>query len=262
MEKDLKGLKEGGCQWRTCVRMSRVEASRAHLANFEFHPKQRKKIVASPKVAWKEEDDEEEGSDERIVRRAVRKYPEDAEEHREVGHRQISIPVGRAEANCPEVLARGTLAAIVAALAFLGFFSTSVLLVVAVCVLRLVDKQRKTGKEGKTGYSPPRRSLPPIPPPRPERTYMTVKPHGYERRQPATPCATEGAYLSADELNPGPRTVLNRHHQNMNVSPRPKSAPEGEYVSPEKLQPCSILPLAKKCVTVEESDPAAICPPC
>lgn len=55
----------------------------------------------------------------------------------------LHVPsVGRAEGSCPEVLAKGTLAVIVAALAFLGFFSTSVLLVVAVCILRMVDKQR------------------------------------------------------------------------------------------------------------------------
>lgn len=54
--------------------MSRVEASRAHPTNFDFHPKHKKKIVASPKDAWKEEEEErEEGFREQIVRRAVRK---------------------------------------------------------------------------------------------------------------------------------------------------------------------------------------------
>ncbi|KAM3825500.1 uncharacterized protein M6D78_015831 isoform 2-T4 [Vipera latastei] len=191
------------------VRMSRVEASRAHPTNFDFHPKHKKKIVASPKDAWKEEEEEEEreeGFREQIVRRAVRKYPEDAGDHVAASHRQISIPMGRAEGSCPEVLAKGTLAVIVAALAFLAFFSTSVLLVVAVCVLRMVEKQRKTGKDGKTSY-PSRRPLPPIPPPRPERTYMTMKPHGSDRLRPATPHTTEDAYLSVNELNPGPRLL-------------------------------------------------------
>ncbi|XP_034292171.1 uncharacterized protein LOC117676649 isoform X3 [Pantherophis guttatus] len=218
--------------------MSRVEASRDHPA--KFHPKHKKKIVASLEDAWKEEvEDKEGGFSERIVRRAVRKYPEDAGDHVEAGHRQISIPMGRAEGSCPEVLAKGTLAVIVAALAFLGFFSTSVLLVVAVCVLRVVHKQRKTGKEGKTNYPSSRRLLPPIPPPRPERTYMSMKPHGSDRLRPATPHTTEDAYLSVNELNPGPRTHQNHHYQSLSASSPPKTPMEREYIIPEKVQPFS-----------------------
>ncbi|XP_034292167.1 uncharacterized protein LOC117676649 isoform X1 [Pantherophis guttatus] len=237
--------------------MSRVEASRDHPA--KFHPKHKKKIVASLEDAWKEEvEDKEGGFSERIVRRAVRKYPEDAGDHVEAGHRQISIPMGRAEGSCPEVLAKGTLAVIVAALAFLGFFSTSVLLVVAVCVLRVVHKQRKTGKEGKTNYPSSRRLLPPIPPPRPERTYMSMKPHGSDRLRPATPHTTEDAYLSVNELNPGPRTHQNHHYQSLSASSPPKTPMEREYIIPEKVQPFSSPPSAKKYVNVEESEPTAV----
>ncbi|KAM3825501.1 uncharacterized protein M6D78_015831 isoform 3-T6 [Vipera latastei] len=224
------------------VRMSRVEASRAHPTNFDFHPKHKKKIVASPKDAWKEEEEEEEreeGFREQIVRRAVRKYPEDAGDHVAASHRQISIPMGRAEGSCPEVLAKGTLAVIVAALAFLAFFSTSVLLVVAVCVLRMVEKQRKTGKDGKTSY-PSRRPLPPIPPPRPERTYMTMKPHGSDRLRPATP------------------TRQNLHYQHPSAPSPPKTPMEREYIIPDKVQPFSSPPSTKKYVNVEESDPTAV----
>lgn len=48
--------------------MSRVEASRDHLAS--FHPKHKKKTVASLKD---EEEKDKEGFREQIVRRAVRK---------------------------------------------------------------------------------------------------------------------------------------------------------------------------------------------
>lgn len=52
--------------------MSRVEAPRDHPA--KFHPKHKKKIVASLEDAWKEEEENKEGGfSERIVRRAVRK---------------------------------------------------------------------------------------------------------------------------------------------------------------------------------------------
>ncbi|XP_026542321.1 uncharacterized protein LOC113424705 isoform X1 [Notechis scutatus] len=221
--------------------MSRVEASRAYPAN--FHPKHKKKIVASLNDDWKEGEEEEkeneEGFSQRIVRRAVRKYPEDAGDHVEAGHRQISIPMGRAEGSCPEVLSKGTLAVIVAALAFLGFFSTSVLLVVAVCVLRMVDKQRKTGKEGKIGYPPSRRTLPPIPPPRPDHTYMTMRTPGPDRLRPATPHTPEDGYLSVNELNPGPRTRQKLHYQNVSASSPPKTPMEREYIIPEAAQPFS-----------------------
>ncbi|KAG8141894.1 hypothetical protein E2320_006546 [Naja naja] len=197
--------------------MSRVEASRAHPAN--FHPKHKKKTVASLNDDWKEGEEEEEekgeGFRERIVRRAVRKYPEDAGDHVEAGHRQISIPMGRAEGSCPEVLAKGTLAVVVAALAFLGFFSTSVLLVVAVCILRMVDKQRKIGKEGKSGYPPSRRTLPPM------------------------PHAPEDGYLSVSELNPGPRTRQKLQYQNVSESSPPKTPVERERIIPEGAQPFS-----------------------
>ncbi|XP_013913040.1 PREDICTED: uncharacterized protein LOC106541971 [Thamnophis sirtalis] len=241
------------------LRMSRVDASRDHLAS--FHPKHKKKITASPKDALKEEEEEEEedkGFREQIVRRAVRKYPEDAEKHVEASHRQISIPTDKAEGSCPEVLAKGTLAVIVAALAFLGFFSTSVLLVVAVCILRIMDKQRKTGKEGKNGYPSSRRTLPPIPPPRPERTYMAMKPQGSDRLHPATPNTTEDAYLSVSELNPGPRTRQKLHYQNVSASSPPKAPIEKEYMTPDKVQPFSSPPSVKKYVTVEEPGPTPV----
>ncbi|XP_026542322.1 uncharacterized protein LOC113424705 isoform X2 [Notechis scutatus] len=240
--------------------MSRVEASRAYPAN--FHPKHKKKIVASLNDDWKEGEEEEkeneEGFSQRIVRRAVRKYPEDAGDHVEAGHRQISIPMGRAEGSCPEVLSKGTLAVIVAALAFLGFFSTSVLLVVAVCVLRMVDKQRKTGKEGKIGYPPSRRTLPPIPPPRPDHTYMTMRTPGPDRLRPATPHTPEDGYLSVNELNPGPRTRQKLHYQNVSASSPPKTPMEREYIIPEAAQPFSSPPSAKKYEKVEESHPTAV----
>nr|XP_034958296.1 uncharacterized protein LOC118078511 [Zootoca vivipara]XP_034958297.1 uncharacterized protein LOC118078511 [Zootoca vivipara] len=66
------------------------------------------------------------------------------------------------ECDCPETLAKGTMVAIVSVLAFLGFFSTSVLLVVAICLLRMVDRQRKSGKDA-NGASIAKRPLPPLP---------------------------------------------------------------------------------------------------
>ncbi|KAH0615647.1 hypothetical protein JD844_005108 [Phrynosoma platyrhinos] len=108
-------------------------------------------------------------------------YPEESE-HVDIGHRQASIRVSPVECSCSGVLGKGTLVAIVAALAFLGFFSTSILLVVAICILRLVEKQKKKEKEEKPARSS-RRRLPPV------------------------PRAARGIYLSASELNPGPRWV-------------------------------------------------------
>lgn len=50
--------------------------------------------------------------------------------------------VTRLSCDCPEVLTKGTLASVVGALAFLGFFSTTVLLVVSVWVLHTMAKQK------------------------------------------------------------------------------------------------------------------------
>ncbi|XP_070614533.1 uncharacterized protein [Erythrolamprus reginae] len=252
----LAGLFVVGILSLASLRESRVEASRDHPAN--VHPKHKKKTLASLEDAWREEQDKERGFREQIVRRAVRKYPEDAADHGGAGHRQISVPMGRAEGgSCPEVLAKGTLAVIVAALAFLGFFSTSVLLVVAVYILRVVNKQRKTGKEGRPSYPSPRR--PPIPPPRPERTYITMKPPGSDHLQPAaTPRTAEDTYLSVNELNPGPRTRQKPPYQSVSASTPPKTPMEREYLVPEKVQPFSSPPSAKKYLNVEEAGPTPV----
>ncbi|XP_042334433.1 uncharacterized protein LOC121936330 [Sceloporus undulatus] len=183
-----------------------------------------------------------------------RQYPEDSEDIG-IGHRQASIRVSPVECNCPEVLAKGTLVAIVAALAFLSFFSITILLVVAICILRLVEKQKKKEKEEKPARSSHRRLVPPVPPPRPEHTYMTVQPlHGYERLHPASPRAARGIYLSASELHPGPRVHREKGYQSASVTPPgAKSTRENEYIGPDPAPSLSTPPLDKSYTSADKT---------
>ncbi|KAL8174255.1 UNVERIFIED_CONTAM: hypothetical protein K2H54_041004 [Gekko kuhli] len=112
--------------------------------------------------------DELKGSENIVHRpiRMLRRFPEESGEEL-VGHRQTLLPTSETTCICPEVLSKGTLVAIIGSLAFLGFFSTMVLLLVAVIILRLMDKQwkkeKKERKDKKDTDGGPNRSLPPIP---------------------------------------------------------------------------------------------------
>ncbi|CAI5794565.1 Hypothetical predicted protein [Podarcis lilfordi] len=159
------------------------------------------------------------------------RYVEDA--RIPIQHRQVALQMAPLEeCACPEPLAKGTLVAMLAVLAFLGFFSTSVLLVVAVCLLRLVERQRKSGKDANAMSNRP---LPPLPPPRPERVYLSTKPApGYERLTAASPRTPEGgAYLSASELHPGPRSYqkMGVYQAAVAAETESKNLPESEYIT-------------------------------
>ncbi|XP_061459900.1 uncharacterized protein LOC133373759 isoform X2 [Rhineura floridana] len=222
----------------------------------------------SPEDLSDEEDDDDEDSDS-ISRRAVRRldfpprgrkrrrlnvldlqhpYPEESR-HLEIGHRGASIGMPMTDCNCPEVLTKGTLVAIVAALAFLSFFSTCVLLVVVVCLLRLVEKQRKTGKEATAGYSPPKRPDPPVPPPRPDHTYLAVKPvPGYERLHPASPIRQVLHYQklkSPQEQYQIPKSPQKQYRIPKGSPVQHKTTPESEYITVNPLSAFSTPPLEK-----------------
>ncbi|XP_053138682.1 uncharacterized protein LOC128339123 isoform X3 [Hemicordylus capensis] len=166
-----------------------------------------------------DEEDEEDDRVKKVVRRAVRRYPEESQLVLP-GNRQVSIPLARTVCECPEVLSKGTLGAIVAALAFLGFFSTSMLLVVIIWVMRMAEKQKKTPNSHAT------RPLPPVPPPRPEHTYLVPKRSSrvYATVHPGPPAA-EGEYLNANEINPGPRLYQPKRYGNVDQTPPELSSP-------------------------------------
>ncbi|KAJ7308079.1 hypothetical protein JRQ81_008584 [Phrynocephalus forsythii] len=239
---------------------NRAERSRAHPPDFNLLASSREgndEPGASP-----EDDRLNEGvaeENENVVRRALRRYPEEAEHrdfghlhHVDVDHRQASLQSSSSDCDCPEVLTKGTLVTIVATLAFLGLFCSAIILGIAICILRLVAKQRKKEKDEKL-HSSHRRSRPPVPPPRPEHTYMPVKGQRYERLHTASQHATQGAYLRPSELHPGPRIHQEKHYQNVSRSPQgSKSTPENEYIPPHQVPTYSTAPLESKYVNMEE----------
>ncbi|XP_053138681.1 proline-rich protein 36-like isoform X2 [Hemicordylus capensis] len=179
-----------------------------------------------------DEEDEEDDRVKKVVRRAVRRYPEESQLVLP-GNRQVSIPLARTVCECPEVLSKGTLGAIVAALAFLGFFSTSMLLVVIIWVMRMAEKQKKTPNSHAT------RPLPPVPPPRPEHTYLVPKRSSrvYATVHPGPPAA-EGEYLNANEINPGPRLYQPKRYGNVDQTPPElRTTPDDDYVCPIMASP-------------------------
>ncbi|XP_044295684.1 uncharacterized protein LOC123028202 [Varanus komodoensis] len=256
------------------VKIGGAEILGAQPPNFDSpaYSEEDEETDAAPEEFFYEGSDKEESGG--IVRRAVRRYPEDSESA-EVSHRQVSIPLSRSlECNCPEVLAKGTLVAIVATFAFLGFFSTSVLLLVAVCILRVIDRQRKKGKEAGAKHSASKRPLPPVPPPRPEHTYTTVKPcSGYERLHPVSPTRRERRYQNVKEpraqrssknyflekkrlaLSYGARhSDLGTEAASCSAAQR-QTSPENEYISPKPRQSVSTSPLPHKYANIDELQP-------
>nr|XP_060613258.1 uncharacterized protein LOC132763621 [Anolis sagrei ordinatus] len=204
-----------------------------------------------------------------IVRRAVRKYPEDSGRNH-IGHRHASFEVPiQDECHCPPTMSESTVVALVAALAFLAFLPTVLLLAAVIWFLCWVVKaNKKKEKEEKSGHMlHPKRRAPPVPPPRPENTYRpSRRTYGYEQIHPASPRDTQGVYLSASELNPGPRTHREMTYQNLKPaesrSPRettyqnmkpvePKTGPETGYISPDRVLPLSTPPLEKRYVNPE-----------
>ncbi|XP_061459902.1 uncharacterized protein LOC133373759 isoform X4 [Rhineura floridana] len=242
---NLDGLSRVESSLRFLVKMSGAEIARAQPPDSDPYASSEEgdEMDTSPEDLSDEEDDDDEDSDS-ISRRAVRRldfpprgrkrrrlnvldlqhpYPEESR-HLEIGHRGASIGMPMTDCNCPEVLTKGTLVAIVAALAFLSFFSTCVLLVVVVCLLRLVEKQRKTGKEATAGYSPPKRPDPPVPPPRPDHTYLAVKPvPGYERLHPASPTTPESEYITVNPLSAFSTPPLEKNYSNADAPPLEKT---------------------------------------
>lgn len=156
-----------------------------------------------------EEDLEEEAV--KVARRAVRQFPEESQGV-VPDHPLEPVPITRLSCDCPEVLTKGTLAAIVAALAFLGFFSTSVLLVVSIWILRLLGKQKKSESSDSS------RPRPPPPLPRPEHTFG----HGRRNTRPY------------ETLHPA-HLFRKDPYGNNRMSPEAKYTPENEYVGPSPL---------------------------
>nr|XP_020664842.1 uncharacterized protein LOC110087478 isoform X1 [Pogona vitticeps] len=243
------------------VNTDKAERSRAQPPDSNRHSSLEagNEVGASPKDHLNRGEAEENANS---VRQALKRqqYPEEAEDEVHYGHhhvevipehRQASLRTSPQACDCPDALDKGTLIAIVAALAFLGFFSSSILLVVAICILRRAKKQRKKEKEEKL-HSPHRRRHPPVPPPRPEHT---VKGQGYEQLHPASRHAPQGVYLHASDLHPGPRIHHEKRYQNVSGSFHgSKSTPENEYIAPCWESTFSTPPLESKYANVEELD--------
>ncbi|XP_062815204.1 uncharacterized protein LOC103281776 isoform X2 [Anolis carolinensis] len=199
-----------------------------------------------------------------VVRRAIRKYPEDSGDSR-VGHRHDSFEVPiQDDCQCPPTMSESTVVALVATLAFLAFLPTVLLLAAVIWFLCwVVRTNKKKEKEEKAGHpSHPRRRAPPVPPPRPDNSFrLSRQTYGYERIQPASPRDTQGVYLNASELHPGPRSPREMTYQNLksqeasyqNLKPmEPKTTVETGYISPERVLPLSTPPLEKRYMSAEK----------
>ncbi|XP_048368060.1 uncharacterized protein LOC125441491 isoform X2 [Sphaerodactylus townsendi] len=165
--------------------------------------------------------------------RMVRKFPEDSEAML-VGNRQALLPASRTTCVCPEVLSKSTLVAIVSSLAVLGFFSTLVLLLIAIIILRLVEKhwkrEKKEKKERKESLAP-KKSVPPVPRRPSERIYVMPKESPPYKTMKSVMEAEESSYVDPKELHPGPRSTPEKAYTSMNLAPHFSPSPEHIYAS-------------------------------